>query len=126
MNNTLLIGGLANILVSVICIALSVPLLRGMIKRNPWYGVRIRKAYVSEHRWREINRYGAKALIGWCIPVLLIGLGMLGASLMIPETQEEDLMWIIPLSLASLLTLGGLIQTLIWSKDLPDSEGTRA
>ncbi|MEX2579780.1 MAG: SdpI family protein [Verrucomicrobiales bacterium] len=118
MNQVLFALGLCNIIVGLVCIGLSVPLLRGRVKMNRWYGVRIPKAFSSEDNWYRINQYGSKALIYWCIPIILLGVIMLVGSFF---TDEEILSpwWYIPFYLTGLLLLGALFQTLIWSKRLP-------
>ena len=58
---------------------LSVPLIMRKVPRNRIYGIRIRKACVSQHNWYEINAYGGKLLLSfglsllafsWCYPEL--------------------------------------------------------
>lgn len=58
-------------------IAVSIPLLLGKIKMNHVYGFRIHKAFESEENWYMINRYGAKALIGWSFIVMVAGIACL-------------------------------------------------
>ena len=66
--------GLGETLGGLICIGLSIPLLRGRIKRNPLYGVRLRQSMQSEEAWYAINRYWAKRMIAWGIPLVIIGI----------------------------------------------------
>lgn len=54
--------------------ALLIPLYRGKVKRNPVYGVRIRKAFESEENWYKINRYGAIALMYWAALLIVMGI----------------------------------------------------
>jgi uncharacterized membrane protein len=54
---------------------LCVPLLRGAVKPNPFYGMRFPKSFESEENWFKINRYGARQFIMWSMG--LIGLGVL-------------------------------------------------
>ena len=54
------------------CVCL--PLLLGKIERNKWYGFRGPKAFESEENWIKINRYGARRMILWCLPVIIVGL----------------------------------------------------
>jgi uncharacterized membrane protein len=61
----------------LILIAVSIPLYLGRIKRNCVYGFRIRKAFESEENWYLINRYGAKALMGWSLVIMAIGMACL-------------------------------------------------
>ena len=53
---------------------ISVPLAFRMVPMNHLYGVRIRKAFVSQHNWYEINAYGGKILLGFGLFVLAFGL----------------------------------------------------
>ena len=122
MNFELLISGISNLFISLLCIGISIPLLCGKIKRNHWYGVRIPKAFVSEDNWNKINQYGAKAMIYWSIPVLVLGIAMTISAFFISKTEPSDLGWVIPLSLSGLLILGALIQTFIWSAKLPNKD----
>ena len=119
MNTDLLFAGLNNLFLCLLCIGISIPLLKNKIGMNRWYGVRIPKSYVSTDNWMQINRYGARAMIYWSIPVGLIGLVMVIVSLFIEKSTPIGNSWIISLSLAGLLILGALIQTLIWSRKLP-------
>lgn len=50
---------------AVVAIVLAIPLLRGRVPRNAWYGFRGPAAFASEQAWREINRRGGRLLLGW-------------------------------------------------------------
>ena len=43
--------------------ALAVPLVLRKVPMNYWYGVRTRKAFVSEENWFAVNAHGGKALL---------------------------------------------------------------
>jgi hypothetical protein len=43
--------------------ALALPLLRGSIGRNAWYGIRTPASMASDEAWYAINRQGARPLI---------------------------------------------------------------
>ena len=58
--------------------ALAVPLIRGAVPPNRWYGVRIAKAYASEDHWYRLNRYGGTLLLQYGITVALVGATVLG------------------------------------------------
>ena len=45
-------------------IGLSIPMLKGRIGMNIWYGVRFKAAFASDELWYDVNAYGAKQLIG--------------------------------------------------------------
>jgi len=122
MNADLLISGCVNAGIAFTVIAVSMPLVKGKIKMNKWYGVRIRKSFVSGDNWLKINRYGGRALIYWSIPVLMIAVLSIAASFYLPKTFPNDIAWFIPLSLSPLLLLGSLVQILIWSRTLPNKK----
>ncbi|PQP34683.1 hypothetical protein C6A37_06480 [Desulfobacteraceae bacterium SEEP-SAG9] len=65
--------GISNIFCGLLFTAISIPLLNGSIKMNRYYGIRFKKSYESEENWYKINKFGAKRLIIWSIPLLLIG-----------------------------------------------------
>ncbi len=119
MNLDLLFIGISNLFVALICVGFSIPLLNNRVKRNSWYGVRIPKSYASEDNWMKINAYGARAMIYWSIPVLLIGIISVIASFFVSPSSPQDIAWVIPVSLTSLIILGALIQTVVWSHRLP-------
>jgi len=50
---------------AVFAITVALPLIKGKVKMNPWYGVRIPAAFESDERWLEINRYGGRLLFNW-------------------------------------------------------------
>jgi hypothetical protein len=56
-------------------IAISIPLLRGSVPRNMFYGFRFRQSFESEAKWQQINTYGAKRLMYWSVPIVLVGIG---------------------------------------------------
>ena len=49
----------------LVMIGLSVPLILRWVPMNRVYGVRIRKAFVSESNWYAINAYGGRLLLGF-------------------------------------------------------------
>lgn len=121
MNTPLFIVGVSNVFVAILCIATSIPLLKGCIKRNSWYGIRIRKAFVSEENWKKINEYGARAIIRWSLLILLAGLLLSIAAFFISFDQTSNIAWfLMPALLNIIFIFGALIQTLIWSRHLPD------
>jgi hypothetical protein len=64
----------ANVGTGLLFILISLPLLKGRIPMNHFYGMRIRRAFESDENWYRINRYGARQLILWSIPVILTGI----------------------------------------------------
>jgi hypothetical protein len=51
-----------------------IPLYFNMIGPNPFYGVKIAKAFESEENWYKLNRYCAKQGIIWGALIALLGL----------------------------------------------------
>ena len=96
---------------SLLMIGLSVPLIRGRIKPNHWYGFRIPLTLNNPDIWYPANRYG-----GWLL--LIYGLVLLVVSLVLPflwrGLTEEAAMNIYGLSVAALM-LVGLVPVLILS-----------
>jgi hypothetical protein len=68
-----LILGASNCLSAMLFMLLAIPLMLGRIKRNVWYGVRFRQSFASDEAWQAINRYGARRLFVWSIPLVAIG-----------------------------------------------------
>jgi hypothetical protein len=58
----------------LLTIGLAIPLLQGKIGRNALYGARFRKSFQSDDAWFAINRYGAKRMILWALPMILVGI----------------------------------------------------
>ena len=65
--------GISNIFCGALIVLLSLPLLRGTVKPNHVHGVRFSQAFASDEAWYDINRYGAKRLIIWSVPVIVLG-----------------------------------------------------
>ncbi len=68
----LIVGG-SCLFAALLIFGLSVPLLRGSIGPNNYYGMRIAKSFESESNWYAINRYGAKHMMIWSVPMGLFG-----------------------------------------------------
>ncbi len=67
------INGLSNIFAGLLIIAVCIPLLKGKVKMNRWYGIRLKKSFESEENWYKINRYGAQRMIIWSLVIVAIG-----------------------------------------------------
>jgi len=63
--------------VGLLVLALCVPLLRGRIKPNRWYGFRFPQALLSDENWYAINRFGARCFIGWAAVFIFAGVALL-------------------------------------------------
>ena len=69
-----MISGWNNVFAGAAGLLLGIPLWRRKIPMNRWYGARFKKSFESDENWYRINAYGAKQLIIWSIPLLIIGL----------------------------------------------------
>lgn len=49
------------------------PLLKDKIGPNPFYGVRIKKAYQSRENWFKLQRFGGRQLIIYGAGLMLLG-----------------------------------------------------
>ena len=65
--------GVCDMGLALVVILLSVPLVKGSISRNAFYGVRTRVTLVSDENWYRANAYGGNQLIIWSIPMFLAG-----------------------------------------------------
>jgi UPF0716 family protein affecting phage T7 exclusion len=101
-----------SILCGILFIVISLPLLRGSIPMNRFYGFRISKAFTSNANWYAINKYGAKALIFWSI--VMIASGVLLLFLGLPST----LAGLIPLVIC---TAAAIFQTVHFTRQLKNS-----
>ena len=66
--------GISWTLVGLVCIGLAIPLVRGQVRRNSFYGVRFPQSFQSDDAWFAINRFGGKRLIVWSVPLVVIGI----------------------------------------------------
>lgn len=66
--------GLTWSLAGLLIAALAVPLVRGRIRRNHFYGVRFPESFQSDEAWFAINRFGGKRLLVWSVPIVLLGI----------------------------------------------------
>lgn len=91
---------LVHLVAAGIGVAVSLPLMRGRVRRNLWYGIRVPAAFESEERWLELNRYGGRLLLNWSL-----GIGVLAVcGLLLPRG------WWVTYNLVALVPiLGGLV-----------------
>jgi UPF0716 family protein affecting phage T7 exclusion len=111
---TKMLSGIAipSIFCGILFIVISLPLLRGSIPMNRFYGFRISKAFTSDANWYAINKYGAKALILWSIVMIVSGVLFLFVGLSSP------LAGLIPLVIC---TAAAIVQTLRFARQLKNS-----
>jgi hypothetical protein len=101
-----------SILCGILFIVISLPLLRGSIPMNRFYGFRISKAFTSNANGDAINKDGAKALI--FLSIVMIASGVLLLFLGLPST----LAGLIPLVI---FTAAAIFQTIHFARQLKNS-----
>lgn len=110
MDSSRLIIGLADLVVSLLFMALAVPLIRKQVPRNGIFGFRIRKAYESDENWYAINAYGGRKLLLWSVPIVVLGVTALAMPL-----GKAALAWF---SYAPLIILAPIVETLAYARKL--------
>ncbi len=102
---------ITNMSISFLLIALAVPLLKGLVAPNGWYGVRIPKSLASPENWYRINRYGAKQLIGWSSVSLVVTI----SGFLVDIEEASPLFWFY-LLIPAITALMACLITLVWSR----------
>lgn len=64
-------------LVGLLIAALAIPLARGRVRPNRFYGVRFPESFQSDEAWFAINRFGGKRLLLWSPAMILLGIAVL-------------------------------------------------
>ncbi len=62
------------IISGILIIIVSIPLLKGRVARNIWYGFRTRRSLESDELWYAINAYAAQRMIIWSFALIGVGL----------------------------------------------------
>jgi uncharacterized membrane protein len=63
---------LMQLIPGLLLLVLSVPLIRGKIRPNPWYGFRVRRTLEDPAVWYKANAFAGKALLRAAI-VMIVG-----------------------------------------------------
>jgi hypothetical protein len=82
---------------------------------NRTHGIRIPAAFESDENWYRINRYGGKSLIGWSVPVIIIGIGLILAHFKFPISLS-NIAIVTPFIFTPLILFGALLQTIHWAQ----------
>jgi uncharacterized membrane protein len=61
---------------SLLLIGLSIPMIRGRVKPNAWYGLRVSYTQDNPDVWYPANRYAGKLLLAYGLMLLLVTLGL--------------------------------------------------
>jgi hypothetical protein len=62
--------------VSLLLIGLAVPLIRGWVKPNHWYGLRIPATLNDPEIWYPANRYAGWLLLAYGLMLLIVAVGL--------------------------------------------------
>ena len=112
MNITNILFGLMNTFLAFILICISIPLVKGHVSMNKFYGIRFKKSYESEENWYRINKYGGRQLILWSIPLGLFGI----ISFFLP-VSESPLLYLISI-LAPFIVLIPCVTSYLYARKL--------
>lgn len=66
--------GASWIFAGLMCCGMAVPLMKGKVERNSYYGMRFAKSLESDEAWFAINRYGGRRMFLWSLPLIVIGM----------------------------------------------------
>ena len=106
------IVGVSNIMVGLLTIIISFPLVANKVPMNRIYGIRFEQSFESQEKWVEINRYGGSQMMGWSIPLILLGV----APFFLPLARRS--LWIAVLFLAPLIYLIPVLISYFYAKHL--------
>ena len=93
--------GSIDVLAGAALVGIAVPLLRGRIPPNHWYGIRIRAAFASDEAWYRINRHGGKSFA--CLGVATALTGVLIYCLLPPVPSPGLLLFVVVVPLLLLV-----------------------
>lgn len=102
--------------IGVLLAVLSLPLILGKVPMNRGYGIRIRKAYVSDSNWLAINRFGG-------VVMMILGLLLVVFSYVTATIAPSPRSILAPLYLVAPLLVGIVVGTIavgFYSGTLPD------
>lgn len=98
--------------IGVLILLISLPLLKGKVPMNCWYGIRFRESFASRENWYLTNAYGAQRLILWSLAVIALGIAGL-----LPALQQSPGLRLM-MSLVPLLYLVPLIESYLFARRL--------
>ena len=59
----LLIPMIVYVLVGALFVGISIPLVQGKVKPNPWYGFRVKKTMRNPDTWYAVNAYSGRRMV---------------------------------------------------------------
>ena len=96
---------------SLLVIGLSIPLIRGRVKPNAWYGLRVSYSLDNPDIWYPANRYAGKLLLVYGLVLLLVTLGLpflMGLALTDPLSDAYEI-------IISMISMVGILVVLVLS-----------
>jgi hypothetical protein len=104
--------GASHIFIALVIAMISIPLIRGEMPMNRWYGIRFKKSFESDENWYRINKYGGKQLIIWSAVLALLGI----VTIFLPIDQKSILFF--PGLLAPLIILVPAVTSYMYARKL--------
>ena len=101
--------------IGVASVVVSVPLILRRVPMNRWYGVRTRKAFVSDENWYEINAFGGKAF--FLFGLFLVAVAWFGRDVL-PDPRDASAALVMGLPMGALLVV--LAALWLYSRRFPD------
>ena len=102
-------GSLSSLFFCILYIAIGYPLVKRKIKRNYWYGFRVKYTMEDDDIWFEVNEMLGRDLVGQGIIMGIIGMvGFLTIFI-----SQKTIGQIIILCLAMCILTGGIIYSLV-------------
>lgn len=90
---------------------LAIPLYKEKVKMNSLYGVKFPQSYKSDEKWYRINKYGAKRMIIWSVPIFTAGIIIL----FLPPLQESTALIV---SMLPLLILIPMVESYLYARKI--------
>ena len=95
------------IVTGLLFIVLAIPMIRGKLPPNYWYGFRVRKTLDNPEIWFPANAYAGKLLLVYGVAIILITPIL---PLVLPGLSTDALLWVL-----TAVLLGGLFIVVLLS-----------
>ncbi len=112
MTSLSIIFGISHIFLALVIALISIPLVRGEMPMNRWYGIRFKKSFESDENWYRINKYGGRQLLIWSAVLAILGI----ATIFLPIDQNSILFF--PILLAPLIILVPAVTSYMYARKL--------
>lgn len=101
--------------IGIVSMLVSIPMMLRRVPMNRWYGVRTRKAFVSDENWYEINAFGGKAF--FLFGLFLVAVAWFGRDVL-PDPRDASAALVMGLPMGALLVV--LAALWLYSRRFPD------